>query len=461
MASEEKVRNAWEKFNDQERKELQAINTEYLDFLNRVKTEREAINYIEEKLLAAKYSPLEKVKNLKPGQKVYFKYKNKVAIAGVIGKNPIEEGCNIVASHIDVPRIDLKPNPLYEDSGLALFKTHYYGGIKKYQWPSIPLALHGVVVKRDGQTINLSIGMQEEDPVFIITDLLIHLAKDQMERKLSEGVTAESLNILVGSLPIKQGKVKEKIKAAIKKILQTEYGIEEDDFASAELEAVPALVAKEVGFDRSLIGGYGQDDRVCAFLSLKALLETKNPQRTALCIFADKEEVGSKGNTGLQSSLLENLIADLMDKSGGCEYYRVMKALRSSYALSADVNGALDPNYESAFDRMNASIIGEGVAINKYTGSRGKSDASDANPEYVARILRLFDDNRAPWQATEMGKVDQGGGGTVAQFLSRYGMEVLDCGVALLGMHSPYEVASKSDIYASFVAYRAFMQKFI
>jgi aspartyl aminopeptidase len=320
--------------------------------------------------------------------------------------------------------------------------------------------MHGVIFKKSGKKIEITMGEDENDPVFTITDLLIHLAKDQMEKKMSEGVGGEDLNILVGSLPLESGPEKDKIKEAIMQILQQKYDIEEDDFASAEIQMVPAIKAREIGFDRSLIGGYGQHDRVSVFDSFRALLDVSIPSRTAVCVFADKEEIGSVGNTGLRSYLLEDAIADLMNKDGHSEYYQVMRALRSSNALSADVNGAIDPNYEKVFDRLNSSYVGQGVSLTKYTGSRGKSESNDAHPEYLARIRQLFDEHGVTWQVGELGKVDQGGGGTVAHLLSRYGMDVVDCGVALLGMHSPFEVVAKSDVYASFKAFRAFMQHF-
>jgi aspartyl aminopeptidase len=453
-------RNAWIKIPEREKKDIEILGADYLAFLNQAKTERETVNYLERLATAGKFSSWEEVKKLKPGQKIFISQKNKVFIAIVIGERPLSEGFNIIAAHGDTPRLDLKPVPLYEDCGLALFKTHYYGGIKKYQWTALPLALHGVVIKKSGKTVTVTLGEEESDPVFTITDLLPHLAKDQMEKKLSEGVTGEALNILVGSTPASESKEKERIKESIQKILQTKYDIEQDDFASAELQLVPALKAREVGFDRSLIGSYGQDDRVSAFTAFKALTEIKKPPRTAVVVVADKEEIGSVGNTGLRSYFLENTLADLMSKAGNFEYYHLRSAMRFSYALSADVNGALDPNYEGVFDKLNSSVVGQGVSINKYTGSRGKYDASDANPEFVARIRKLFDDNQVPWQLGELGKVDQGGGGTVAQFLARYGMDVLDCGVALMGMHSPFEIASKADIYAAYKAYRVFMESF-
>jgi aspartyl aminopeptidase len=456
----ERERNAWLMASESERQEIEALGRKYIRFLNRAKTERETVSYLKEELQENNFVDLKDLNELRPGQRVFIDHKGKAAVAAVIGEKPFIEGFNIVASHTDTPRLDLKPAPLYEDAGLALFKTHYYGGIKKYQWTALPLSMHGIAVKKSGEKIEISIGEEEDDPVFTITDLLIHLAKDQMEKKMSEAITGEDLNILVGSLPLESGPEKDKIKAAIRKILQEKYNIEDDDFSSAEIQMVPAMKAREIGFDRSLIGGYGQDDRVCVFTSFRALLEVNAPSRTAVCVFADKEEIGSVGNTGLRSFLLENVIIDLMNKNGHAEYYQVMQALRSSYALSADVNGALDPNHEGAFDKRNSSFIGRGVALTKYTGSRGKVESNDANPEYLARIRRLFDDHGVAWQVGELGKVDQGGGGTVAYLLSRYGMEVVDCGVALLGMHSPFEVAAKSDIYAAYKAYKVFMQDF-
>ncbi len=456
----ERERNAWLLASESERQEMEALGREYIKFLNRAKTERETVSYLKEKLQKKNFVDLKDLNELRPGQRVFIDHKGKAAVAAVIGERPFIEGFNIVASHTDTPRLDLKPVPLYEDAGAALFKTHYYGGIKKYQWTALPLSMHGIVVKKSGEKIEINIGEDEDDPVFTITDLLIHLAKDQMEKKMSEGITGEDLNILVGSLPLESGPEKDKIKAAIRKVLQERYNIEDDDFSSAEIQMVPAMKAREIGFDRSLIGGYGQDDRVCVFTSFRALLDVGMPARTAICVFADKEEIGSVGNTGLRSFLLENAVIDLMNKRGSADYYQVMQALRNSYALSADVNGALDPNYEGAFDKRNSSIIGQGVALTKYTGSRGKVESNDANPEYLARIRRLFDDHGVTWQVGELGKVDQGGGGTVAYLLSRYGMEVVDCGPALLGMHSPFEVAAKSDIYAAYKAYRVFMQEF-
>ncbi|MGE5372960.1 MAG: aminopeptidase [Solirubrobacterales bacterium] len=457
-------KNAWLRLAAKEGKDIDRIADGYVRFLNEVRTERQAVDYITSVAKSAKFVPLSAVKKLKAGDRVIWQEHGKISALCIIGKQPIEEGINLVASHADAPRVDLKPVPLYEDAGMALFKTHYYGGIKKYQWTAIPLALHGVVIKKDGTKVEIRIGDAPEDPVFTITDLLPHLAKDQMEKKMGEGVTGEGLNILVGSLPQPKGKKEEpgqqRIKAAIEELLKNKYGIEPEDFLSAELQGVPAIPAREIGFDRSLIGGFGQDDRVCVYTSLAAALEVKAPEKTAVCLFADKEEIGSVGNTGLESFVLEHLISDLLEKAGKTDFALVRRALRYAKALSADVNGAVDPNYEGVFEKMNSAFVGQGVCVTKYTGSRGKSGASEANAEFVAQIRRLFDDNDVPWQAGELGKVDQGGGGTVSMFLARYGMEVLDCGVALLGMHSPFEVTAKSDIYATYKAYKVFMQSF-
>lgn len=454
---EERVKNAWLNIDEEERVQAFHLAARYIDFLNQAKTERETADFIENAAREKGFVDLARAKGIAEGQKFLLKYKNKISALVVIGNTPLENGFNIVASHTDAPRLDLKPMPLYETDGMALLKTHYYGGIKKYQWTAIPLALHGVIVKKNGDRLVVRLGEDEQEPAFTISDLLPHLAREQMEKKMSEAVTGEGLNILVGSIP-EAGEDKDKIKAAILKLLREKYGIEEDDFTSAELEAVPAFKAREIGFDRSLVGAYGQDDRVSVFTSLEAILALQQPSRTAICIFADKEEIGSTGNTGLRSYFIENLVAELFHRSGRQDYFLVRKALACSHALSADVNSAVDPNYEQVFEKMNNSFLGEGLVVTKYTGSRGKYDASDANPEFVAWIRHLFDENRVTWQVGELGKVDEGGGGTVAQYLARYGMDVLDCGVALLGMHSPFEVASKADIYLAYKGYKVFLE---
>lgn len=450
-------RNAWKSMDEKQVQAAFEFCRGYVDFLNTVKTEREAVNFISQAARKCGFVPLDEIDKIKPGQKVLIQNKGKVCGLAVIGHD-LGEGFNLVASHIDSPRLDLKPRPLYEADGLALFKTHYYGGIKKYQWLAIPLAMHGVVVKKDGSIVNISLGEVNDEFSFTITDLLPHLAKDQMEKKMVNAVKGEDLNIIVGSRPGDQEK--EPIKEQLADLIKEKYGLEEDDFISAELEMVPAFKATEIGLDRSMVGAYGQDDRVCAYTSLMAALSVDKPERTALCLFVDKEEIGSMGNTGLQSLIIENIMVELMHKSGKDDYYSTRKALKSSCALSADVNAAVDPNYPEVYEKMNCSFLGEGIAMSKYTGARGKYDSSDANPEFVGKVRKLFDDNKVKWQVGELGKVDLGGGGTVAQYMARYGMEVVDCGVALLGMHSPFEVSSKADVYMAYEAYKSFLQRF-
>jgi len=449
--------NVWDRVDDRMQAAMHSFSQGYLDFLNRAKTEREAIEYIQQKAQQYGFTSLEAQNSIKPGDKLFVNQKGKLMALIIVGQNPLD-GFNLVVSHVDTPRLDLKPRPLYEADNLALFKTHYYGGIKKYQWPAIPLALHGVVVKKSGERITVCIGEKEDDAVLAITDLLPHLAKDQMEKKMNEGIKGEDLNIVVGSYPLPDLK-EDAFKQHILNLLQQQYGIEEEDFASAELQAVPAFKAREVGLDRSMIGAYGQDDRVSAYTSLEAVLALKQPVRTVICLFADKEEIGSTGNTGLQSLALENIAAELLTKSGIKDYYQVRKTLARSFALSADVNAAVDPSFPDVFEKMNCSYLSAGVVLTKYTGSRGKAEANDANPEFVASIRRLFDEAGVVWQVGELGKVDIGGGGTVAQYLACYGMEVVDCGVAVLSMHSPFEIVSKADIYMAYQAYRVFMEK--
>lgn len=455
---EELKRNAWARMGEGEIKAAYDFNQGYLNFLSVVKTEREAVDYIAELAREHGFKKLSAVDSIVPGQKIFLEEKGKVCALIVVGEEPLEQGVNLVASHIDCPRLDLKARPLYEADGQALLKTHYYGGIKKYQWLAIPLALHGVVIKPDGQTISLSIGEEKDDLVLTISDLLPHLAKDQMEKKLGEAIKGEGLNALIGSRPGESER--DPVKHMILDMLKERYGIEEDDFTSAELELVPAGPAREVGLDRSMVGAYGQDDRVCAYTSLMAALEVEKPQRTAIALFVDKEEIGSTGNTGLQSLIIENIMAELLHKAGEASYFSVRKGLAASYCLSADVNAAIDPNYPEVFEKMNCSFMGNGLVVTKYTGSRGKSGSSDANPEFLAAIRQLFDGNAVTWQVGELGKVDIGGGGTVAQYIAHYGMEVLDCGVAVLGMHSPFEVVSKADVFMAYKGYKAFMQSF-
>jgi aspartyl aminopeptidase len=452
-------KNAWIEIPPAELEQVHQLSRKYIDFLNKNKTERETVDYILLRATDSGFIPFQQCQKLYAGQKIVITEKGKVCALVIIGQEPLTNGFNIVASHIDSPRLDLKARPLYEEDGLALLKTHYYGGIKKYQWLAMPLAMHGVIVKKDGTTVNIVLGENENDPVLTIADLLPHLAKEQMEKKMSEAISGEGLNALLGSIPV-NGDKKEPVKEYMLQLFKEKYDITEEDFTSAEIELVPAYKAREVGLDRSMIGAYGQDDRVSAFASMEAVLEVDNPQRTVLCLFADKEEIGSVGNTGLHSLMLENITAELLSITGLTSYLDIRRCLARSYALSADVNAAVDPNYPEVFEKRNNSFLSRGVVVTKYTGSRGKSESSDANPEFIARVRKLFDDEQVSWQIGELGKVDIGGGGTVSQYMAYYGMEVLDCGVAVLGMHSPFEIVSKADLFMSFKAYKVFMQSF-
>ena len=452
-----KSKSAWTKMDESAIKETMDFNQGYINFLNTAKTERETVAYLISTARKAGFKDLSRVKKINPGDKLYFMDKHKIAAIMVIGKKSLTEGANWVVSHIDTPRLDLKARPMYEADHMALMKTHYYGGIKKYQWVGIPLALHGVAVKKDGKTVNIVIGEKPEELCFTITDLLPHLGKEQMEKKMSEAIKGEDLNILIGSYP-EPDTEKDPIKKHILNILKDKYGIEEDDFVSAEIEAVPAFPAREIGLDRSMVGAYGQDDRVSAYAACQAMLNAGITERTAICLFVDKEEIGSTGNTGLQSLIMENLMVLILNKLGSGDYYSVRQGLQKSFAISADVNAAIDPNYPSVFEKMNNSFLAHGVVLTKFTGSRGKVESNDSNPEFVARLRRLFDEHNVVWQVGELGSVDVGGGGTVAHYLARYGMEVIDCGVALLSMHSPFEIASKADIYMSNQAYKCFLE---
>ncbi len=444
--------NSWEKL---ENNKVMDFCDGYIDYLNLSKTERLAVENSVRLAEEAGFVPFESKSSLKCGDRVYYINRGKNVVLAVIGSNPIEDGTSIVAAHIDSPRLDLKPNPLYEDSNMALFKTHYYGGIKKYQWTAIPLSLIGVVVKADGSVINVNIGENEGDPVFTVTDLLPHLAQEQMVKKLSEAFTGEDLNILIGSKP--SSREKDKYKENIANILKEKYNIDEEDFASAELELVPGFKAVSVGLDRSMVGSYGQDDRVCGYTALKAILETASPARTSICFLADKEEIGSMGNTGMQSRFFENFLAEMIYKIKG-EYndLYLRRCLSSSICLSSDVAAAMDPNYKSVSEPMNCAYMGHGIAICKYTGARGKSSTSDASAEYVGLIRKILTENNVDWQICELGRVDLGGGGTVAQYIANLDVDTIDMGVGLLSMHSPFEIASKADIYSAFLAYKAF-----
>ena len=428
----------------------------YKNYLDKGKTERLAVSVAKHMAEAHGFCDLESKENLKPGVKVYIINREKNIFLAVLGKEDLEKGVSLIIAHVDSPRMDLKQNPVYADSGLAMLKTHYYGGIKKYQWTAVPLSLHGVVMTKDGKKIQIDIGDGLDDPVFCITDLLPHLATDQMQKKATEIISGEALNIVVGSLPAEDAE-KDAEKEALLTLLSAEYGICEEDFLSAELEAVPAFSARDLGFDRGLVAAYGQDDRVCAYTALKAILETEAPEKTAICVLTDKEEIGSMGNTGMRSAFFEYAMALLLEKSTGT-YNELMlkKTFRHSQCLSADVSAGVDPTWPEVHDKLNAPYIGRGVVLTKFTGSRGKSGTSDANAEFVFRVRHCFDENQVFWQSGELGKVDMGGGGTIAQYVANLDVEVVDCGVPLLSMHAPLEVASKLDIYMAYKAYKAF-----
>ncbi len=446
----------WDNISDDTKHEIMKFSDEFIHYLNKGKTEREASSFIAEVLEKNGFVDLKDKMVLLPGDKVYYVNREKAIYAAIIGAKPIEAGLNIIGSHIDSPRLDLKPNPLYEDTGFAFFKTHYYGGIKKYQWTTIPLSIHGVIVKANGEKIKINIGEDESDPIFTITDLLPHLAQEQMEKKLKDGIAGESLNLLIGSIPFGDEKISERVKLNILKILNDKYGITERDFSSAELELVPAFKARSLGFDSSMVAGYGQDDRVCSYTSLRALLDTINPTKTAVCIFADKEEIGSMGNTGMESHVFDTFISELLNKTNSNRPNLLDKVFCNSKMLSADVDAGLDPNYASVSEKNNAAYLGRGIGFNKYTGARGKSGASDANAEFVAQVRGILESNNISYQISELGKVDTGGGGTIAYILANKGIDVIDCGVPVLSMHSPYEVTSKFDIYEAYRTYAAF-----
>ena len=446
----------WETLADSVKNDVIRFSDEYIHFLNRSKTEREATSFITEILEKNGFVNIKDKMILVPGDKVYYVNREKSVYAAIMGNKPVEAGLNIIGSHIDSPRLDLKPNPLYEDNGFAYFKTHYYGGVKKYQWTTIPLSIHGVIVKANGEKVTINIGEDESDPIFTITDLLPHLAQEQMEKKLKDGIAGEDLNLLIGSIPIGDEKTTERIKLNVLKILNDKYGITEKDFVSSELELVPAFKARSLGFDRSMVAGYGQDDKICAYTSLRALLDTVTPAKTAVCIFADKEEIGSMGNTGMESHVFDTFISELLNKTNTNRPNLLDKVFCNSKMLSADVDAGLDPIYASVSEKNNAAFLGMGVGLNKYTGARGKSGASDANAEFVAQIRNIFESNNIAYQVSELGKVDTGGGGTIAYILANKGVDVIDCGVPVLSMHAPYEVTSKFDVYEAYRAYSAF-----
>ena len=446
----------WETLADSVKNDVIRFSDEYIHFLNRSKTEREATGFITEILDKNGFVNIKDKMILVPGDKVYYVNREKSVYAAIMGNKPVEAGLNIIGSHIDSPRLDLKPNPLYEDNGFAYFKTHYYGGVKKYQWTTIPLSIHGVIVKANGEKVTINIGEDESDPIFTITDLLPHLAQEQMEKKLKDGIAGEDLNLLIGSIPIGDEKTTERIKLNVLKILNDKYGITEKDCVSSELELVPAFKARSLGFDRSMVAGYGQDDKICAYTSLRALLDTVTPAKTAVCIFADKEEIGSMGNTGMESHVFDTFISELLNKTNTNRPNLLDKVFCNSKMLSADVDAGLDPIYASVSEKNNAAFLGMGVGLNKYTGARGKSGASDANAEFVAQIRNIFESNNIAYQVSELGKVDTGGGGTIAYILANKGVDVIDCGVPVLSMHAPYEVTSKYDVYQAYKGYEAF-----
>lgn len=452
-------KNVCECIDDKERAEMMSLADEYRAFLDNGKTERECV--IEALRMAEEngFKNLDEMDSVKKGDKVYKINRGKNIFLAVIGSEDIEKGIHLVGAHIDSPRLDLKQNPLYESNSMALLKTHYYGGIKKYQWPTIPLALHGVIFTKDGEKKVINIGEKDTDPVFCITDLLIHLAKDQMVKKLADGVEGENLNVLIGGMPIKSDEVNEKVKFNILKLLNSRYGITENDFISAEIEVVPAFKARNVGLDESFVGAYGQDDRVCAFTTIKGIFDMRNPKNTAVAILVDKEEIGSEGNTGMLSAFFSMTMAELIEKiTGNCTVTQYNRVISNSKCLSSDVGAAVDPNYESVSEKQNASFAGYGMVLMKYTGARGKSGSSDASAEFVYEIGKILDNAGVIWQTGELGKVDQGGGGTIAQYVANLNMDVIDCGVPVLSMHSPFEVTAKSDIYMAYKTYLAFYE---
>lgn len=448
----------WKNISDETRNNIFKFSDEYIYFLNKVKTEREAVKFVKKMLEENGFLNINSMEKLSAGDKVYYINHDKSMYIAVIGKEPLTNGLKVLGAHVDSPRLDLKPNPLYEDNNFAYLKTHYYGGIKKYQWITIPLAIHGVIVKANGEKREIEIGEDEQDPIFTITDLLPHLAQEQMEKKLKEGINGEDLNLLIGSIPMEDKDISEKIKLNILTLLNEKYGMKEIDFVSSELEVVPAFRARSLGFDRSMIAAYGQDDRVCAYTSVRAMLDVQNPEKTAVCILSDKEEIGSVGNTGMESHVFDYFISELLNKTNQNTPNALEKVFCNSKMLSADVDAGFDPMYASVSEKNNAAFIGHGIGLNKYTGGRGKSSASDANAEYVAEVRKILEDANIPYQVSELGKVDVGGGGTIAYILANKGMDVIDCGVPVLSMHAPYEVTSKFDVYCAYKGYGEFVK---
>ncbi|HIU51760.1 MAG TPA: aminopeptidase [Candidatus Merdicola faecigallinarum] len=449
-------KNGWEKISQEIGEKIFEYAKGYMKFLNQAKTEREIVTESEKIAKENGFKNVEECETLQPGDKVYYNNRAKSLYLAVIGKENLRQGINMIGAHGDSPRLDLKPNPLCEDTELAFFKTHYYGGIKKYQWTTIPLAIHGVMIKKNGEKITIRIGEEEDDPIFTITDLLPHLAQEQMEKKLKSGVAGEDLKLLVGSIPYNDEKVKEKVKLNLLNILNRKYGITEADFMSSELELVPAFKAKSLGFDESLIAAYGQDDKVSVYTSLTALMNIENPNKTAICMITDKEEIGSMGNTGMESHVFDYFVTILLNKLNLKEPNMLEEVFCHSRMLSADVDAGYDPIYNSVYEKGNASYLNHGIGINKYSGSRGKAGGSDANAEFVAEVRSLLEEKEIGYQLAELGKVDVGGGGTIAYILANKGVNVIDAGVPVLSMHAPYEVTSKYDVYQAYLAYEAF-----
>lgn len=457
-------KNAWLSYGESDEKEMEKLTKDYRAFLDAGKTERECVTELVREAEANGYVSLEAKQaageKIQPGDKVYAVGMKKIMALFHVGQEPLEKGMNILGAHIDSPRLDVKQNPLYEDTDLAYLDTHYYGGVKKYQWVALPLAIHGVIAKKDGSVVNVTIGEDENDPVVYITDLLIHLAGKQLQKKAAEVIEGENLDILIGSRPLSEStdeKKKEAVKSNVLRILKEKYDVEEQDFLSAELEIVPAGKARDCGLDRSMVAAYGQDDRVCAYTSFVAMMEMDAPKRTSCCLLTDKEEIGSVGATGMQSRFFENTVAELLDGMGCYSDLALRRTLRNSSMLSSDVSAGYDPAYAECFEKKNAAYLGRGIVLNKFTGARGKSGSNDANAEYVAEVRRIFDDHQVAFQTAELGKVDVGGGGTIAYIAALYGMNVIDSGVAVLSMHAPWEVTSKADIYEAKKAYKAFL----
>ena len=450
-----KKENGWKAVDSNEKQKIFDFSNGYMEFLNKAKTEREFVKHARELADKNGFKDIMEFDTLKPGDKIYFINRNKSMYLAIIGTESIDKGLHIIGSHVDSPRLDLKPNPLYEDTEMAYFKTHYYGGIKKYQWTTIPLSIHGTIVKANGEKMDICIGEDENDPIFTITDLLPHLAQDQMEKKLKNGIDGEDLNLLIGSIPYGE-KGESQVKLNILNILNQKYGITEVDLTSSEIELVPAFKARSLGLDESMVAAYGQDDKVCAYTSLAAMMELESVKNTAVCILSDKEEIGSMGNTGMESHMFDFFISEILNKLEVNKPNLLDKVFCFSKMLSSDVDAGFDPIYASVSDKTNAGFLGKGISLNKYTGARGKSGASDANAEYVAWVRNVLENSDIKYQIAELGKVDVGGGGTIAYIIANKGADVIDCGVPVLSMHAPYEVTSKYDVYSAYRTYKAF-----